>query len=67
MAQELRRGGYKPPILMLTSISKVTGLEYGKDKEMVPVDAFLEKPVSAATLAAKVAELLAKSSCAKEG
>ena len=61
MAQELRRTGYKAPILMLTSISKVTGMEYGKDKDLVPVDAFVEKPVSAATLAAKVAELLAKS------
>ena len=64
MAQELRRTGYKAPILMLTSISKVTGLEYGKDKDLVPVDAFLEKPVSAATLAAKVAELLKSSAAA---
>ena len=61
MAQELRRTGYKAPILMLTSISKVTGMEYGRDKDLVPVDAFVEKPVSAATLAAKVAELLGKS------
>lgn len=60
MAQELRRTGYKSPILMLTNISKITGIEYGKDKDLVPVDAFIEKPVSAAKLAAKVAELLGK-------
>ncbi|MCY3022671.1 MAG: response regulator [Planctomycetota bacterium] len=62
MAQDLRRDGYSAPILMLTSISKVTGLSYGKDSELVPVDDFVEKPVSAATLTAKVAELLAKKS-----
>ena len=59
MAQELRRMGFGRPILMLTSISRVTGLSYGKDKDLVPVDAFLEKPVDPATLLRKVDELLA--------
>jgi DNA-binding response OmpR family regulator len=59
MAQELRRKGNKIPIVMLTSIAKVTGMEYGQDKEMVPVEAFLEKPVDPGTLCNKVAELLA--------
>ena len=44
---------------MLTSISRVSGLAYGKDQDLVPVDAFLEKPVDPTTLLRKVAELLA--------
>lgn len=63
MAQELRKGGFKKPILMLTSISKVTGFSYGKDKDVLPVDAFIEKPVDPATLVRNVAALLNK----KEG
>jgi len=63
MAQDLRRQGFKAPILMLTSISKVTGLEYGKDSDLVPVDEFQEKPVDPATLVGKVEKLLGK----KEG
>lgn len=60
MAQELRRTGFKKPILMLTSISKVTGMEFGRDDEILPVDDFQEKPIDAATLSAKVTELLSK-------
>jgi DNA-binding response OmpR family regulator len=63
MAQDLRRQGFKAPILMLTSISKVTGMEYGRDNDLVPVDEFQEKPVDPATLVAKVANLLGR----KEG
>ena len=58
MAQELRRNGFQKPILMLTSISKVSGLEYGRDNDVVPVDEFQEKPVDPAVLIAKVARLL---------
>ena len=58
MAQELRRDGFKKPILMLTSISRVTGMSYGTDASTVPVDAFVEKPVTPAALLEKVAELL---------
>lgn len=58
MAQELRRIGFEKPILMLTSINKVTGMEYGRDNPMVPVDEFVEKPVSPAVLIEKVANLL---------
>lgn len=58
MAQELRREGNRTPILMLTSISRVTGMSYGKDNDLVPVDAFIEKPVDPGTLLQKVAELL---------
>ncbi|MCP4638959.1 MAG: response regulator transcription factor [bacterium] len=60
MAQELRRQGFAKPILMLTSISKVTGLSYGEDESVVPVDEFVEKPIAPDALVAKVAELLKK-------
>lgn len=60
MAQELRREGFKTPILMLTSISKVTGLTYGGDSSVMPVDEFVEKPVDPATLVEKIAVLLKK-------
>ena len=46
MAQKIRREKIKVPIIMLTSVSKVTGLKFGKDEKLVPVDEFLEKPVS---------------------
>ncbi|HOQ59602.1 MAG TPA: response regulator [Vicinamibacterales bacterium] len=45
MAQDLRRAGVTIPIVMLTSVGKVTGLDYGRDNDLVPVDAFFEKPV----------------------
>jgi DNA-binding response OmpR family regulator len=60
LAQELRAAGMEQPILMLTSVAKVTGMHYGRDNEMVPVDAFFEKPVDPDTLIAKVASLLAE-------
>lgn len=60
MAQELRRNAFNKPILMLTTVSKATGLDIGKDDEMVPVDDFQEKPISPAMLKSKVAELLKK-------
>ena len=58
MAQELRKDGFNSPILMVSGISKVTGLDYDKDNTMVPVDAFLEKPIRPEILMAKVEELL---------
>ncbi len=59
MAQDLRHAGFTSPILMLTSIAKVTGLSYGKDEDVLPVDAFHEKPIDPATLMRTVDELLA--------
>ncbi len=59
MAQDLRREGFKRPILMLTSLAKVTGYRYGKQEGLVPVDDFQEKPMDPATLVARVADLLA--------
>ncbi len=60
MAQELRRMKFAEPILMLTSIGKVTGMTFSRDDEMVPVDAFEEKPISPGALVNKVRELLGK-------
>ena len=59
MAQQLRREGVQTPIVMLTSLSKVMGLEYGRDDDVVPVDAYLEKPGTSAELVAAVEDVLA--------
>ena len=59
MAQQLRKEGFDFPIIMLSSIGKVTGNKYAEDDEMVPVNLFLEKPIYPATLIEKVNELLA--------
>ncbi|GAB1350152.1 hypothetical protein MASR1M107_23670 [Ignavibacteriales bacterium] len=59
LAQKFRRDGVKTPILMYTSVSKALGFEFGKS-EMVPVDDFVEKPVSADVLIDKVLKLLNK-------
>jgi DNA-binding response OmpR family regulator len=45
---------------MLTSIGRVTGLTYGRDDQLVPVDEFVDKPVDPASLVARVAALLAR-------
>jgi DNA-binding response OmpR family regulator len=60
MAQELRRTGCTVPIIMLTSVGKVTGMSYGRDDDLVPVDAFFEKPVRPEDLLKKINELLKK-------
>jgi DNA-binding response OmpR family regulator len=60
MAQQLRRNGFGKPILMLTSIGRVTGMEFGRDDDILPVDDFQEKPVDGATLSQKVTQLLEK-------
>lgn len=60
MAQDLRRRGFAKPIIMLTSISKVTGMSYGKDSDLVPVDVFQEKPVPPRRLLDLVSEQLKK-------
>ena len=59
LAQKFRRDGIKTPILMYTSVSKAIGFQYGSG-EMVPVDDFVEKPISPEQLVAKVENLLSK-------
>ena len=58
LAQDLRRKGIKIPIIMLTGINALTGFTYGEDDEALPVQAFLEKPVSPEMLLNQVANLL---------
>ncbi len=50
------------PILMLTSVAKVTGFQFSQDLDgyWMKTDDFLEKPVSPETLLTKVEELLAR-------
>ena len=58
MAQELRRAGSTVPIIMLTSVGQVTGMKYGRDNDLVPVDVFFEKPVRPDDLLKAVSGLL---------
>ncbi len=57
LAQKFRREGITTPILMYTSISKAIGMEFGKS-DIVPVDDFVEKPISPEELLEKVNKLL---------
>ncbi len=57
LAQKFRREGITIPILMYTSISKAVGMNFGIG-EMVPVDAFVEKPISSEELLKKVKFLI---------
>ena len=57
MALKLRKNGVKTPIIMLTSVSKALGLEFG-NADTLPVNEFLEKPVSPAILMGKISEQL---------
>jgi DNA-binding response OmpR family regulator len=60
MAQELRKKQFSAPILMLTSIGKATGFSFGRDDDIVPVDAFEEKPLEPRKLVNIVNKLLSK-------
>ena len=57
LAQKFRKNNITTPIIMYTSISKTTGIDYGVN-EMVPVNEYVEKPISPAQLIEKVEKLL---------
>ena len=57
LAQRFRKENIKIPIIMYTSVSKATGLDFGVS-EIVPVDEFVEKPISPEELISKVKKLL---------
>lgn len=59
LAQKLRRDKVKTPIIMYTSVSKAVGMDFGAS-EMVPVDEFVEKPISPELLLQKVESFLNK-------
>jgi CheY-like chemotaxis protein len=50
------------PIIMLTSVGKVTGYDFKPEEhpDFFPVDAWLEKPVPPTVLVSKIRELLRK-------
>jgi len=60
MVQALRREGNRIPVLLLTSVGKVSGMTYGRDDDVVPVDAYYEKPIEPATLVEIVGDLLGR-------
>jgi CheY-like chemotaxis protein len=47
------------PILMLTALHSTTDLRFGPDKDYLPVDAFVDKPIDPDDLVSKVQMLLA--------
>jgi len=57
LAQKFRREKINTPIIMYTSVSKSFGMEYGVN-ELVPVNEFVEKPISPEQLIEKVEKLL---------
>ncbi len=60
MAQEIRRTNTELPILMLTNISKIAGQKFTSNRDIVPVDVFMEKPLSPAKLSQTIREMLLK-------
>ena len=60
LALKLRKNDIKIPIIMLTSVSKALGMEFGAG-ETNPVDEFLEKPIPPMVLMEKVEFQLNKS------
>lgn len=58
LAQKLRREKVETPIIMYTSVSKTLGLEF-EAGEMIPVDEYVEEPISPEKLIDKVEKLLA--------
>lgn len=49
LAMKLRSKGIQTPIVLLTSVSKSTGLDFSQSRTL-PVDEFLEKPVNLSVL-----------------
>lgn len=57
LAQKFRKENITTPIIMYTSIAKTTGMDFGKS-DLVPVDEYVEKPISPDELIEKVEKLL---------
>ncbi|MGA7722408.1 MAG: response regulator [Ignavibacteriaceae bacterium] len=57
LAQKFRKEKILSPIIMYTSVSKSLGMDFGIN-ELVPVDEFVEKPISPEQLIEKVRKLL---------
>ncbi len=57
LAQKLRKEKIDTPVILYTSVSKALGFGFGKS-DIVPVDEFIEKPISPDELLEKVDKLL---------
>jgi len=57
LAQKFRKEKFEIPIIMYSSVSKALGIEFAAG-EMIPVDEFVEKPISPNALIDKVEKLL---------
>ncbi len=57
LAQKFRKEKIETPIIMYTSVSKTIGMDFGIN-ELVPVNDFVEKPISPEALIAKVEKFL---------
>ncbi|MHB1687224.1 MAG: response regulator transcription factor [Ignavibacteriaceae bacterium] len=57
LAQKFRKEKINTPIIMYTSVSKSIGMDFGVN-ELVPVNEFIEKPISPDQLIEKVEALL---------
>ena len=59
LAQKLRKNSFSNPIILLSSISKTIGFDFG-NSSVTPVDVFLEKPISPQKLLETIENLLEK-------
>ena len=59
LANKFKQKGVTIPIIMLTSVSKAVGYEFGKG-QVLPIDDFIEKPVSPSVLVEKITKCLKK-------
>jgi DNA-binding response OmpR family regulator len=57
LAQKFRKEKISSPIIMYTSVSRSLGMDFGVN-ELVPVEEFVEKPISPEQLIEKVEKLL---------
>lgn len=59
LASRFRRGGLTVPIIMLTSLTRAIGFNFGESAS-VPIQEFLEKPTAPAVLLEKIQRHLAR-------
>lgn len=63
MSREIKKSHPETPIIMLTGISEITGVNFraaASDPDWLPADEFLDKPVNPEELVSTIEELLSK-------